>query len=135
MGVNDKRDDPFANVSKAIAAGDDLPAGNVPETKRKAAPKPKGEWVCPVPADAPEARASHNSHGKPSASWAYRDAAGRLIHWVCRFDKPDGAKEILPQTLWREGGRLVQPPQVRMITTTAAIPSPMIWTSGDAIRC
>jgi len=106
MGVNDKPDDPFANVSKAIAAGDDLPAGELPETKRKAAPKPKGEWVCSVPADAPDARASHNSHGKPSASWRYCDAGGRLIHWACRFDKPDGSKEILPQTLWREGGRL-----------------------------
>lgn len=39
---------PFANISKAIAAGDNLMAGDVPETKRKAAPKPKGEWVCPV---------------------------------------------------------------------------------------
>jgi hypothetical protein len=106
MGVNDKPDDPFANVSKSIAAGGDLPAGDLPETKRKAAPKPKGEWVCPVPADAPDARGSRNGHGKPSAAWAYRDAAGRLIHWVCRFDKPDGSKEILPQTLWREGGRL-----------------------------
>jgi putative DNA primase/helicase len=106
VGVNDKPDDPFANVSKSIAAGDDAPVGDVPETKRKGTAKPKGEWVCPVPADAPDARASHNRHGKPSASWRYRDAAGRLIHWVCRFDRPDGSKEILPQTLWREGGRL-----------------------------
>ncbi|MEX6724824.1 DUF927 domain-containing protein [Parapedomonas caeni] len=106
MGVNDRPDDPFANVSKSIAAADDSPAGDVPETKRPGAPKPKGDWVSPVPADAPAARTSHNHHGKPSASWAYRDAAGRTIHWVCRFDKPDGSKEILPQTLWREGGRL-----------------------------
>lgn len=106
MGVGDKPDDPFANVSKSIAAGGDMPAADVPETKRKCAPKPKGEWVSPVPVDAPDARASHNRHGRPSASWRYCDAAGRLIHWVCRFDKSDGAKEILPQTLWREGGQL-----------------------------
>lgn len=98
--------DPFANVSKAIAAGDVVPAGDVPETTRKSAPKPKGEWLCPVPADAPDARTSHNHHGKPSAAWAYRNAFGRVIHWVCRFDKPDGSKEILPLTLWRESGRL-----------------------------
>lgn len=104
--MNDKPDDPFANVSKSIAAGGDVPAGDVPETKRKSAPKPKGEWVCPVPADAPDARASHNHHGKPSGSWRYCDAGGVLIHWVCRFDKPDGSKEILPQTLWRDGERL-----------------------------
>ena len=104
--MNDKPDDPFANVSKAIAVGDDLPAGNVPETKRKATPKPKGEWVCPVPADAPDARASHNRLGKPSLSWRVPTGSGELIYWVCRFDKADGSKEILPQTLWREAGRL-----------------------------
>ncbi|WP_156840811.1 DUF927 domain-containing protein [Novosphingobium aquimarinum] len=69
-------------------------------------PKPKGEWVCPVPADAPPARTSHNRLGKPSASWAYRDAEGRVMQWVCRFELPDGGKETPPQTLWREGGRL-----------------------------
>ena len=78
MGVSDKPGDPFANVSKSIAAGGDVPAGDVPETKRKGAPKQKGEWVCPVPADAPDARASHNHHGKPSASWRYCDAGGVL---------------------------------------------------------
>jgi len=106
MGVNDNPDDPFASVSQSIAAGDDAPAGEVRDMKGKGAAKPKGEWVCPVPAGAPDARGSHNRHGKPSAVWAYRDAGGRLIHWVCRFDKPDGSKEILPQTLWREAGRL-----------------------------
>ena len=104
--MSDKPNDPFANVAKSIAAGGDAPAGDVPETKRKSAAKPKGEWVCPVPADAPEARTSHNHHGKPSASWRYCDAGGGLIHWVCRFDKPDGSKEILPQTLWRDADRL-----------------------------
>jgi len=104
--MNEKLDDPFANVSKSIAAGGDVPAGDMPESKRKGAPKPKGDWVRPVPAGAPDARTSHNHHGRPSASWAYRDAAGGLIHWVCRFDKPDGSKEILPQTLWRDAGRL-----------------------------
>lgn len=104
--MSDKPDDPFANVAKSIAAGGDAPAGEVPETKRKSAAKPKGEWVCLVPDDAPEARTSHNHHGKPSASWRYCDAGGGLIHWVCRFDKPDGSKEILPQTLWSEAGRL-----------------------------
>lgn len=104
--MNDKPDDPFANVSKSIAAGGDVPPGGAPETKRKSASQPKGEWVWPVPADAPDARPTHNRHGKPSASWRYCDADGRLIHWVCRFDKSDGSKEILPQTLWRESGRL-----------------------------
>lgn len=100
-------DDPFVNVSKAIKAGGDIEPGDVPETKRKGAAKSKGKWVCPVPADAPDARTTLKGAGKPSANWAYRDADGRLIHWIHRFDKPDGSKEIRPQTLWREGGRLV----------------------------
>ena len=100
--------DPFAAIGAAVAgggqpqgAGDDPGAG-----ERKAKAKAAGDWVAPVPDDAPEARTSHNGHGKPSLAWAYRDPAGRVIHWVCRFDKPDGSKEILPLTLWREGGRL-----------------------------
>jgi putative DNA primase/helicase len=107
VGVGDKPDDPFANVSKSIAAGGDETAGEVPERKRKSrsATKPKGEWVCPVPADAPPARTSHNRLGKPSASWPYRDAEGRLMQWVCRFELSDGGKETPPQTLWREGGK------------------------------
>ncbi len=104
--MNDRPDDPFAAVSKSIADGGALPAGDLPETKRKGASKSKGDWVCPAPADAPDARTSHNSHGKPTTAWSYRDARGALIHWVCRFDKPDGSKEILPQTLWSDGGRL-----------------------------
>lgn len=107
MGVSDEPKDPFASVAKAIAGGGDVPAGELPETKRKAAPKPKGEWVSPVPPGAPDARSSHNAHGKPSQSWRYRDGGGATMHWVCRFDKPDGSKDILPLTLWREGGRLV----------------------------
>ena len=96
--------DPFAAVSAAVAAGGQPPAGG---GDRAAKPKPpSGEWVAPVPDGAPDPRTSHNRHGKPSVSWAYRDGEGQLLHWVCRFDKADGAKEILPLTLWREGKNL-----------------------------
>jgi len=101
MGIGG-RHDPFAGVKQSLAGGGDPPAA--PESERKG--KSAGEWVCPVPDDAPSARHSHNAHGKPATAWAYRDGAGRLIHYVCRFDKQDGAKEILPQTLWRDGARL-----------------------------
>jgi putative DNA primase/helicase len=107
MAIKDKPSDPFANVSKSIASGDDMKDEGVPEMKRKEAHSPKGDWVNPVPDHAPEARTSHNKHGKPSKSWRYSDTDGRLIHWVCRFDKPDGSKEVLPQTLWRENDKLV----------------------------
>ena len=51
MGVSDKPDDPFANVSKSIAAGGNLPAGDVPETKRKSAACPRvngSAWCQPM---------------------------------------------------------------------------------------
>jgi putative DNA primase/helicase len=37
----------------------------------------------------------HPRHGKPSAAWEYRDANGRLIGAVCRFDLPTG-KDVIP---------------------------------------
>lgn len=105
--MSDDAGDPFDAVAKAVAATGDAPPSDAADISRKSPAKPKGEWVATVPDDAPDARGSHNHHGKPSAVWAYRDAAGRLIHWVCRFDKPDRSKEILPRTLWRESGRLL----------------------------
>lgn len=33
-----------------------------------------------------------------SRSWAYRDAEGRLVGYVCRVDYPDGSKDIYPYT-------------------------------------
>ena len=72
MGVNDQPDDPFANVSKAIADGGDVPAEGAPEAKPASARKPKGEWVFPVSDDAPDARTSHNRHGKPHVAYTWR---------------------------------------------------------------
>ena len=98
--------DPFAGVSRSIANSSDSPAARDATQERKGAGK-AGDWVSPVPDDAPSPRRSHNNHGKPSVSWAYRNSVGHLVQYVCRFDKADGAKEIMPLTLWREGARLV----------------------------
>lgn len=59
----------------------------VPESVRSNPPdimrsKIDGEWQ--------QLRATHR--------WAYRDAAGQLIGYVCRFTKPSGGKEVVPQT-------------------------------------
>jgi hypothetical protein len=69
-------------VDEAVAAGDDL----VPMT--------------PVPEDAPEPEFRHRDLGEPSAVWTYRDAAGRVLGYVSRFDAAAG-KQILPRTWWR----------------------------------
>ncbi|RVU05121.1 DUF927 domain-containing protein [Novosphingobium umbonatum] len=98
--------DPFAGITRAIAEGGNADTGDKAAFKSKATSKCAGDWVDVVPDDAPSPRSSHNTHGRPSQVWSYWDCAGRLIHYVCRFDKADGAKEIIPLTLWREAGRL-----------------------------
>jgi len=56
-------------------------------------------WVpiVPVPPDAHPVGFRHPEHGQPSATWAYKDEAGRVLGYVARFDGPMG-KEILPRT-------------------------------------
>lgn len=61
--------------------------------------------VSPVPDDAPPPPRAHPAHGLPSHVWTYRDAAGRALFHVARFDGPDG-KQVLPLSLWREHGAL-----------------------------
>jgi putative DNA primase/helicase len=67
-----------------------------------AAPKPAAaaEWT---PTTAPEGtrlpdRIHHHRFGQPSGVWEYRDATGCLFGAVCRFDMPDGAKQVVPLT-------------------------------------
>lgn len=93
--------DPFAGVEREVAGANTGPG----KAKASNGAGSSGEWVCPVPEDAPAPRNSHNRHGKPGASWVYPDEKGTAIYYVCRFDKADGSKEVLPLTLWRIGGR------------------------------
>lgn len=60
---------------------------------------PAWEAVLPVPDDAPRSIPPHRL-GKPSAKWAYRNGAGKLLGLVCRFDH-DGGKDVLPLTFCR----------------------------------
>ena len=61
--------------------------------------EPGGQWkpVLPIPPDAGKAE-PHPVHGKPDQTWVYRDEQGRRLGLACRFDKPDGSKQILPLT-------------------------------------
>ena len=66
------------------------------------------EWmpIIPVPQNAPGPITAHFKLGTPSAGWTYRTANGGLVGYVCRFDKGNGDKEILPQVYARgPGGR------------------------------
>jgi putative DNA primase/helicase len=86
--------DPFNGVRREL---DGREAG-----KGLSPPRSKRGQITPVPSSAPPPPA-HPKLGKPSASWAYRDAEGGLLGYVLRFDMP-GGKEIRPLT-WREGPR------------------------------
>ena len=63
---------------------------------------PKWTALRHAPDDAPPPNFKHYKHGMPSAKWAYHDAQGRLVGYVCRFEivNEDGSKskETIPIT-------------------------------------
>jgi hypothetical protein len=67
-------------------------------------PEPmNGTVVMPVPSDAPPPPTAHPTLGKPTKTWPYTDAAGRVLYYQCRYDGPAG-KEFLPLTCWQLSG-------------------------------
>jgi len=91
-------------ISQGDAAkqlGDDLSVAPISPRHRKPTeqkPKEKQKWTpLPVaPPDALPADFNHYKHGTPSRTWEYKNTDGALIGYVCRFDMPDGSKEIIP---------------------------------------
>lgn len=61
--------------------------------------------IIPVPDGAPSVELQHGRWGYPSATWTYRDGAGRVLGHVVRFET-DSGKQILPRTFCSlPGGR------------------------------
>lgn len=126
--------DPFKGVSAEIAARNEGASDSAPPSRAAG-----GDWVAPVPGDAPHHPDSHRNHGKPATAWPYRNGAGQLLQWICRFDKPDGGKEVLPLTLWREEGRLrwrwkaalVPRPLYRLDALAASPAAPVLVVEGE----
>lgn len=58
------------------------------------------QYIMPAPHDAQEANMRHVKLGSPSVVYAYRDRAGAVLGYICRFDTPEG-KQILPLTYWQ----------------------------------
>jgi hypothetical protein len=55
------------------------------------------EWTPIVPrAPFKQPEIVHYKHGKPSKFWFYRNEKGHPVGIVCRFDLPNGKKEVLP---------------------------------------
>lgn len=59
---------------------------------------PSRSVAAAVPPDGPEPPGRNYNKGKPSATWTYRDAAGAVLGYACRFDEKDGGKTFLPLT-------------------------------------
>ncbi|KZL28515.1 hypothetical protein PsAD37_00739 [Pseudovibrio sp. Ad37] len=75
------------------------------------ASKPKREQpqkviVMPVSDGAPEPHAFHPKLGVPSQCWTYRDAAGEVLGYVCRFDEAEAGKSYRPLCLFQVAGQL-----------------------------
>ncbi|HHL3341387.1 TPA: CHC2 zinc finger domain-containing protein [Klebsiella pneumoniae] len=85
--------------------------GETSPVKRQSIKQPKAmdawEQIVPVPAEAPSPNFTFNRM-TATRTWMYRDANGDRIGYVCRFDKPEGGKEVVPLTYWvnRETGEM-----------------------------
>jgi hypothetical protein len=58
----------------------------------------KPEPIFPVPDDAPAPSFKHFKFGQPAATWTYRNAEGRALLHVCRYDPEGMRKQIVPLT-------------------------------------
>ena len=88
----------------------------------------------PILADAPQPTFKHRTHGEPAATWTYRDAQGRPLFYVCRFDTPDG-KQILPRSYngnaWRWKGVPTPRPLYNLHDLAARPDAPVLVTEGE----
>lgn len=90
-------------VASAVNEG----TGETPAPGKRETPpgedKARTQWVpvLPVPENAPPPPVAHIKRGKPTHTWAYRDAEGRMLGQVCRFTNSTGGKEVLPLTYCR----------------------------------
>lgn len=83
-----------------------LPGAPERVTIATAAPTATAAWVPELPApEEPPAVLRHPKHGAPTATWTYRDADGRALFLVARFDLAGQGKEILPVTFGALRGR------------------------------
>jgi hypothetical protein len=82
-------------IGETVAAFDPLTQG---EVANAVSIESRAEWgpIVPVPEDASPQLPGHRL-GSPSLEFPYRDAEGRLLFLVCRFER-DSGKEYLPLT-------------------------------------
>ncbi len=83
------------DAAKQLAADFNI---QLPEYKPKQGKQKKIKWTAqpfaPPTASAPDF--NHYKHGKPVATWEYKTQGGQIAGYICRFNLPDGKKEVLP---------------------------------------
>ncbi len=62
--------------------------------------KDDGQIILPVPDNALAPEFIHSQYGKPSQKWLYTNVAREPLCYVCRFDLPNGSKQVLPLSYW-----------------------------------
>jgi hypothetical protein len=64
------------------------------------------DWkiVTPVPSYIEQPSFRHINHGVPNFTWRYTNEKGQVMFYVCRFNKPDKTKEVLPYTYCTKNG-------------------------------
>jgi putative DNA primase/helicase len=73
-----------------------------PQKIKKEQPVEKIEWLVEYPF--PELKSiNHFNYGTPTKIWTYFDEVGNVLQHVCRFDLPDGSKQVLP-LIWASSG-------------------------------
>jgi putative DNA primase/helicase len=74
-----------------------------PDAVKQKKPAKESPWVVvsPIPYDAPEPHKAHEFRGVPSRTWCYRDADGKVLGYIYRFETSDGGKETIPHVLCR----------------------------------
>jgi putative DNA primase/helicase len=83
-----------------ILKGGDLKISG--EAQKRIAKLKEVTWKQIMP-PSPPFTIDHYKHGKPAKAWAYRDENGKLIGYVCRFNFPDGSKDVIPFTFADDG--------------------------------
>lgn len=108
--------------------------------------RPSFEAICPVPDDAPPIRRKAKSKklGAPTTIWTYRNAEGRPMGYVARYDIPATADAPADKVIWpwtfglREGKRewcvgAMPEPRVpyNLDRVTKNPDTPILWHEGE----
>lgn len=88
------------------------PACLAAPAKPKTSP-PTPTIIMPVPQTASPPSMRHAQHGKPSASWCYKNQRGQVLGYVARYDPPDSRKQIVPWVFSEQGWVAKQFPEPR----------------------